>query len=54
MIYITHDLFQAKRIADEIIFMNEGNIVEKNLSKIFFQSPKTELANQFIRGLIKR
>ena len=28
IIMVTHDLFQAKRLADEILFINEGKIIE--------------------------
>lgn len=48
MIIVTHEMQFAKAIADRIIFMDEGNIVEENDPKSFFTNPKTERAKQFL------
>ncbi len=50
LIMTTHDLGQAKRLADEIIFMNRGAIVERSDTKRFFQGPETPEARAFIDG----
>lgn len=45
---VTHNIAQARRISDEIIFMDEGRIVEVNGSEEFFQGPKTDLAKEYL------
>lgn len=46
----THDLGQAKRLADEIVFMYRGRILEKAPAAEFFAGPKNDLAQAFLRG----
>jgi phosphate transport system ATP-binding protein len=48
---VTHSLQQARRIADHIIFMYLGEIVEQGPAKEFFNSPKEELSKKYIKGL---
>ncbi len=50
VILVTHDLDQARRLADQVMFINRGNLVETGAAKIFFQQPETELADRFING----
>ena len=52
IIFVTHDILQAKRIADEILFMEKGSIIEQNKVKLFFPKPKTKVAQNFISGKI--
>ncbi len=49
VIMVTHDLFQAKRLADEILFMNEGKIIEISKKYNFLQS-KNKLVQKFLEG----
>lgn len=44
IIIVTHNLSQAKRIADNILFMDDGNIIEIASKEDFFRSPKKKLA----------
>ena len=46
----THDLAQAKRLADEIVFINKGEVVEQSDAKEFFTAPKSNAAKNFLRG----
>ena len=48
MLLVTHEMQSAKAIADRIIFMDGGKIVEENSPEIFFQNPETERAKQFL------
>lgn len=48
MLLVTHEMQFAKAIADRIIFMDGGKIVEENSPEIFFQNPETERAKQFL------
>ena len=49
IIMVTHDLFQAKRLADEIIFINEGKIIEISPKKKFLNSPN-KIVQKFLDG----
>ena len=46
----THNLAQAKRLADDIVFLHEGRLTEQSPTPIFFQSPRTEEAAAFLEG----
>jgi tungstate transport system ATP-binding protein len=46
----THNLAQAKRLADDIVFLHEGRLVEQSPSPVFFQSPRTAEAAVFLEG----
>ena len=48
-VIVTHNLGQAKRIADQIIFMDQGKILEVTDKETFFDSPATELASEQIQ-----
>ena len=50
IIMTTHDLGQARRIADEVIFINRGRILETAPAKRFFEAPQNDLAQAFVRG----
>ena len=47
MLIVTHELKFAKAIADRIIFMSEGEIIEQERAKLFFESPKNERVRSF-------
>lgn len=47
---VTHNLFQAKRLADEAIFLYEGNLIEKSPVAQVFTNPQSELTQKFISG----
>ena len=51
IVMVTHSLQQARRIADYVIFMYLGEIVEQGPAKEFFNSPKEELSKKYIKGL---
>lgn len=48
----THDLGQARRLADEVIFMVGGRLVEHAPAAAFFDAPRTEAAQAFLEGRI--
>lgn len=48
MIIVTHELDFAKAVADKIIFMDRGLVVEEAAPKEFFSHPKSERAQQFL------
>ena len=52
VIFTTHDMAQAKRLATDVIFLNKGKVIEQTVSKVFFKSPKTLDAQKYINGEI--
>jgi phosphate transport system ATP-binding protein len=51
IVMVTHSLQQARRIADYVIFMYLGEIIEQGPAKEFFNNPKQELTKKYIKGL---
>ena len=52
MIVVTHEMGFAKEVADEVIFMDEGMIVEKAGTKEFFANPKSERTKLFLSQIL--
>lgn len=50
IVMATHNLNQARRIADQVIHLHAGRIVESGLRQEFFENPKNELTRKFING----
>ena len=50
IIMTTHDLGQARRMADEVIFINRGRILEMAPAERFFKAPENDLAQAFVQG----
>jgi len=50
IVMTTHDLGQARRLADEIVFVHRGRIAEHALAARFFAGPQSPEAAAFIRG----
>ena len=46
----THNLFQAKRLGDEIVHIHEGKIISQAKQKDFFSKPKNKITEKFIKG----
>ena len=52
MIVVTHEMGFAKEVADNMIFMDEGKIVEKAKTKDFFNNPKSERTKLFLSQIL--
>ena len=52
IIIVTHDVFQAKRLANDILFFHNGKIIEHTKTKNFFKNPKSKEAKDFQKGLL--
>ena len=52
MIVVTHEMGFAKEVADEVIFMDEGMIVEKAGTKEFFANPKNDRTKLFLSQIL--
>ena len=50
IIMSTHNLAQARRLADEILFLAHGRLVERGPAAQFFRAPATAEADAFIKG----
>ncbi len=50
MLIVTHQMEFAKAVADRVIFIDDGVIVEENDPETFFTKPKTERARQFLQA----
>ena len=48
MLTVTHEMGFARAVADRIVFMDEGSIVEINEPEAFFTAPKSERAKKFL------
>ena len=53
MVVVTHEMGFAKKVADRIIFMDEGNIVEEGNPANFFTSPKTDRCKTFLNQILQ-
>jgi len=52
MIVVTHEMGFAKEVADEVIFMDEGMIVERAQTKEFFANPKSDRTKLFLSQIL--
>lgn len=52
MICVTHEMGFARRVADRVVFMDRGQIVEEGPSESFFQTPKTQRAKDFLSMIL--
>jgi tungstate transport system ATP-binding protein len=50
LVMTTHDLAQARRVAEHMVMMHRGRIVEAGDAASFFASPRTEAARRFLGG----
>ena len=52
MLCVTHEMGFAREVADEIIFMDFGKIVERGTYEEFFNNPKSERAKEFLKQIL--
>jgi len=50
IIIVTHNIFQARRVAREVVFLHEGHIVEAGETKKIFTSPEDPRTKAFVEG----
>ena len=51
-IIVTHEMGFAKEVADEVIYMDEGKIIEHNDALTFFKKPSTKRAQEFLQKIL--
>ena len=52
MIVVTHEMGFASKVANRVIFMDEGQIIEQNSPKEFFNNPKSDRTKLFLSQII--
>lgn len=52
IVFVTHDLAQARRLADDVVFLHRGQVLEHAPADRFFDSPRSEVARAYMEGRI--
>ena len=52
IIFVTHNILQAKRIADEVIFFDKGKLIEHKNAKEFFTNPSSKQVSKYLNGIL--
>ena len=52
MVVVTHEMGVAKEVADRVVFMEDGRIVESDTPKNFFENPKNERTKNFLSKIL--
>ena len=52
MVFVTHEMGFARKVADMMVFMDHGQIVEQAAPDQFFGSPKSERTKLFLSQLL--
>lgn len=50
VIFVTHDLGQARRLADDVVFLDRGRLIEHSPAACFFNRPQAEVARDYLAG----
>lgn len=50
IVFVTHDIGQARRLADDILFMHQGRLIEQSSAEPFFSQPGSREARHFLAG----
>ena len=50
VVVVTQDIFEARRVADQVAFLHEGRIVEQSPRDEFFERPRDEWTRRFVSG----
>jgi phosphate transport system ATP-binding protein len=51
IVMVTHILRQARRIADHVVFMYMGEVIEQGPAEEFFENPKMEMTKSYLKGM---
>jgi general L-amino acid transport system ATP-binding protein len=52
MVVVTHEMGFARKVADQMVFMDSGEIVETSPPDTFFESPKSERCKNFLSQIL--
>lgn len=53
IIMVTHDIGQARRLADEVLFLHKGQLMEHTAADTFFNAPESGEAAAFLKGELR-
>ncbi len=53
MLCVTHEMGFARKVADRVIFMDEGQIVEENDPARFFENPQHDRTKKFLEQVLQ-
>jgi general L-amino acid transport system ATP-binding protein len=53
MLVVTHEMGFARQVANRIIFMDQGQIIEENVPSEFFTTPRSERTRQFLSQILR-
>ncbi|MCR5272534.1 MAG: amino acid ABC transporter ATP-binding protein [Lachnospiraceae bacterium] len=53
MVIVSHEMNFARRVADRVVFMADGELIEENTPEEFFEHPKTQRAKDFLDSIKK-
>ena len=53
MMVVTHEMGFARRVADRVVFMDEGHIVEDSPVEAFFDAPRSDRAREFLARILR-
>jgi ABC-type polar amino acid transport system ATPase subunit len=53
MVCVTHEMGFARQVADRVLFMDEGVILEEGKPEDFFGNPSHERAKQFLSRILR-
>ena len=53
MVIVTHEMGFASRVADRVIFMEDGRIVEQATPQQFFNAPREERTQAFLKAILQ-
>ena len=52
MMVVTHEMGFARKVADKVVFMSDGQILEQSTPEDFFENPKTDRAKDFLSKIL--
>jgi glutamate transport system ATP-binding protein len=52
MVVVTHEMGFARKVANRVVFLSEGQIVEQNTPEAFFTNPQSERAKDFLGKIL--
>jgi tungstate transport system ATP-binding protein len=50
IVMTTHDLGQARRLADEVLLLHRGRLLEQTPAEVFFDEPRSAEGRAFLKG----
>ena len=50
IVLVTHDIGQARRLSDEVVFLHRGQLIEQTAAATFFTNPTSDTASSYLAG----